>query len=218
MDYQIIFSMQIALISEGITDKPIIEATIIAYFSKKFIGTDVFLNPIHPKEKEPSGWVKVLKYCESENFKNAFDFNEFIIIQIDSDAHEEYGVANYKNTEELLAAIKNRIISSITEPYYETVKDKIIFAICVNMVECWLLPFFATTISHKRKTTNCCDTLNQYLRKQGFTLDCINDAGGTEYYQKVAQTISKKKIFFPAYKENESLKYFVEIELDKIHL
>ncbi len=208
--------MQISLISEGITDRPIIEAALTAYFAKKNFGSDVFLNAIHPKEKEPSGWFKVLKFCESEGFRNSFELNDFIIIQIDSDVHEEYEVPRQKTNVELIEAIQARIVRSIGESYYETVKEKIIFAICVNMVECWLLPFYATTNSHKKKVNNCCDTLNQYLIKKGFTLDCTNDAGGTEFYQKAAQLISKKKIFFPTYKENESLKYFVEKELAKI--
>jgi hypothetical protein len=208
--------MQISLISEGITDRPIIEATLAAYFAQKIPNVNVFLNPIHPKDKEPSGWSKVLKFCESELFRKAFELNDFIIIQIDSDVHEEYEVQKQKNIAELIDAIKARIVKSIGESYYETVKEKIIFAICVNMIECWLLPFYASTNAHKKKINNCCGTLNQYLQKQGYTLDCTNDAGGSEFYQKAALIISKKKIFFPAYKENESLRYFVERELSKI--
>ena len=113
--------MQISLISEGITDKPIIEAALTAYFAKKNLGGQVFLNPIHPKEKEQGGWVKVLKFCESEDFKSPFNFNDFIIIQIDSDVHEEYAVPKQKSNAELIVAIKARIVRSIGENYYETV-------------------------------------------------------------------------------------------------
>jgi hypothetical protein len=212
--------MQIALITEGITDKPIIDAILAAFFSKNKIDNNYTTTSLIPKNKESVGWTKVLQYCSSEEFKGAFAFNDFIIIQIDADAHQNKGfdVQYQANSKDLIEAIKNRIISAVGIDFYETKKNQIIFAICINQIECWLLPFFATIIAHKKKEINCCTTVNQYLRKKGFTLDCTNDAGGYNEYQKAANFIVDKRAFFSSYKTNESLKYFVENELSKIKL
>ncbi len=210
--------MQIALITEGITDKPIIDAVLSAYFSQKKMKSDFATTALLPKKKEPVGWLKVLEYCGTNLFKEAFEYIDYVIIQIDADAHSDIGfdVPKQKNTSDLIEAIKNRIIKAIGNEFYTQNLTKIIFAINIDQIECWLLPFFATSAAHKKKEINCCSTVNQYLKTKGFTLDCTNSAGGFNEYQKAARIIADKKVFFPAYKENESLKYFFEKELSKI--
>jgi hypothetical protein len=210
--------MQIALITEGVTDRPIISATLYAYFSKNKALESFNITPLLPKDKESIGWTKVLQYCSTDEFKGAFQFNDYVIIQIDSDAHlsKGYGVPKQENTTDLISAIKGKIIEIIGFEFYEANQNKIVFAISVSEIECWLLPFFATTDTHKKKEISCCKTVNRYLKGKGFTLDCTNDAGGFDQYQKAAKIIADKKVFFPNYKFNESLKYFVESELSKI--
>ncbi len=211
--------MQIALITEGITDKPIIDAALYAYFSKKKTANTYTTNSLLPEKKESVGWTKVLHYCGTDRFKGAFALNDYILIQIDTDAHLSKGfdVPIQANTKDLINAIKSRIIDAIGIEFYELYQTRIIFAISVNQIECWLLPFFATTVSHKKKDVNCCATVNKYLLKQyNFSLDCTNDAGGYPFYFEAAQKIANRKVFFPSYKENESLKYFIDKELSKI--
>ncbi len=210
--------MNFALISEGITDRPIIEAIVAAFFDKEFAGQYPLINLIQPKPKEYGGWMKVLDYCTSEEFKGAFTLNEYVIIQIDSDRHADkgYDVQKSASTNELIQAIQKRIIEKIGEEFYTKNARKILFAVCVDMIECWLLPFYATATAHQPKEKGCCPALNQYLKKQGYTLDCTNDSGGTKFYEKAAKGIAKKKIFYPAYKKNSSLQYFVDKELKKI--
>jgi hypothetical protein len=210
--------MNFALIAEGITDRPIIEAILAAFFDKEFAGQYPAINPLQPKQKEPGGWVKVLEYCTTDEFKEAMIFNDYIIIQIDSDRHTDkgYDVQKCASTIELIQAIQNKIIEKIGEDFYTEKKDKILFAVCVDMIECWLLLFYAATDAHKAKEKNCCDSVNQCLKKQGYTLDCTNDSGGTGFYERAAKGIAKKKVFYPAYKKNASLRYFVENELKKL--
>jgi hypothetical protein len=210
--------MNIALISEGVTDRPIIEATLISYFSVNHKEVSPMLNSLQPKGKEPGGWTRVLFYCGTEEFRKSFDFNDYVIIQIDSDKHAEKGfdVADYPDLVQLIQAIHNRIIQSIGDKFYQTVKERILFAISMDSIECWLLPFYATTVAHKSKVINCCQTLNNYLRKHKYTIDCNNSEGSYEYYQKAAKLLSNKKDFFTSYYFNESLEYFVDIELNKI--
>jgi hypothetical protein len=210
--------MNFALIAEGITDRPIIQAVLAAFFEKEFAGQYPFINPLQPKQKEPGGWVKVLDYCTTDELKGAFVLNDYIIIQIDSDRHADkgYDVQKCPSTNELIQAIQKRIIEKIGEDFYTDKKDKILFAVCVDMIECWLLPFYATTAAHQAKEQGCCGTLNLHLKKKGYTLDCTKDSGGTKEYEDAAKGIARKKVFYPAYKKNTSLQYFVDKELKKV--
>ncbi len=210
--------MTFGLISEGITDRPPIEATIGSYFLKKFSQITPVINPLQPKDKNQGGWTRILAYCSTQEFRNSFDFNDYVIIQIDTDKHEEKGfdVKKQQDNQQLILAIQNRIIQSIGEKFYATVKDRILFAVSMDSIECWFLPFYAKTNEHKSKIKSCCTTLNQYIKKLGFTIDCKKAEGSYQYYQKVSILLSKKKAFFASYSHNESLAYFVDIELAKI--
>ncbi|MEJ7830736.1 MAG: hypothetical protein WKF91_21185 [Segetibacter sp.] len=211
--------MDIALISEGVTDRPIIQAILSIYFLNERAGEQLNLNPLLPKENESVGWLKVLQYCSSDEFKSVFTFNDFVIIQIDTDAHSEegYDIEPQGNTEALISAVKQKIILSLGTELYADKMGQIIFAICVNQIECWLLPFFSTTPAHKRKEVNCINTLNRYVHPQfGYTLDINKGEGAFQYYPKIARELLKKKDFEKQYQENLSLKYFIDVELSKL--
>ncbi len=207
--------MNIALISEGVTDRPIIDAVLHSYFAKNAKRFYPNLNPLLPKKNEPVGWLNVLKYCESEEFRGAFNFNDYVIIQIDSDVHAEKGfdVPNQKTVEILITAIKNKIIEKIGIEFYEIYKGSILFCICVDSIECWLLPFYASTKADKTKQSNCCNTVNKYFKKMDYTLNCNKSAGSYEYYVRVSKLLSNKTDFFRNYEFNKSLQVFVKEEL-----
>ena len=79
-----------ALITEGITDQIVIENILYG-----FVGDlEIDINPLQPLRDETDenrasnfgNWHKVLEYCSSDRFKNALQFNDFIVVQIDTDA------------------------------------------------------------------------------------------------------------------------------------
>jgi hypothetical protein len=83
----------IALICEGISEKKI-----ITHIVQRYLGDEFSINPIQPKtiithntEKQNSfgGWAQVLNHCNDEKIQKAFEFNDYLIIQIDSDTCEE---------------------------------------------------------------------------------------------------------------------------------
>lgn len=210
--------MIFGLISEGVSDRPVIEASLISFFAKQFPDITPLINPLQPKGKMPGGWTRVLAYCATEEFRGAFAFTDYVIIQIDTDKHLEkgYDVREQQSAEELIVAIQERIIQSIGAEFYDSVKKRVLFAVSLETIECWLLPFYSTNNAHKSKTKSCCKTLNQYLKKYDYTIDCSNSEGSYEYYQKAALILSKKKNFYASYSYNKSLEYFFEKELAKI--
>lgn len=212
--------MNFALISEGVTDRPIVEALLVCYFAKYHPHIYPNLNHLQPKAKEPGGWTLVFNYCSTNEFKGAFQLNEYVIIQIDTDRHQDPGfeINEFTSTEDLIEKVKQKIIKKIGVEFYEIHKNKIIFAISVHSIECWLVPFYAATKAHAQKEINCCATVNFYLSKHhGYTIDCNKHEDSYSYFFKASALLAKHRYVFPsAYEANLSLKYFIEKELTKI--
>ena len=211
---------QFGLIGEGITDQIIIENILYAYFS----DPDLIVNPLQPLRDATNdaiatnygNWYKVLEYCGSTVFQESFQNLDYVVVQIDSDVFlsgevpENYRniISSADNCETIIEKIKELLIQSIGD-FYHLNKEKIIFAISVHAIECWLLPiYYATEKAKAKKVTGCMDMLNRILQQQeGFYIDAKNP----KYYQNIAKRILKmKKKEFDSYATlNPSLSIFV---------
>lgn len=206
-----------ALITEGLTDQIVIENILAGYFQ----SNDILINPLQPErdkddenKSDYGGWYLVFQYCQSQDFQEAFQFNEYIIIQIDTDVCEEvnYDISkrdkngNELTVEQLIVAVKEKFKCLIGEDFYNQNCDRIIFAISVHSIECWLLPLYYQNKT-KSKIVNCLDTLNQELNgKEKFTISAKNP----DYYHYISKKYFKHKILMKHYKHNPSLKVFIE--------
>ncbi|EDN71069.1 hypothetical protein BGP_3840 [Beggiatoa sp. PS] len=213
------------LITEGITDQFVIENILIGYFNQDEDNIEFKeLQPLRDEIDENrarnyGGWGKVIEYCASNEFKEALPFCNYLIIQIDTDVSDKpdgYRISHYDETGkeltpiELIEKVIKKLTDSIGESLYEKNQDKIIFAISVHSTECWLLPLYYQD-NKKYKVINCLGTLNQELqKKEKFTIDAKNP----EYYEIVSRKYCKHKILMKCYKENPSLKIFIE-EVEK---
>lgn len=205
------------LITEGVTDQIVIKNILIGWTGNK----NLFVGILQPKENEPGNWDKVFKYCQSNDFKGAFGFYDFVIIQIDTDFMTSDGVnenirinINHLSVEEIVEEFKSKLIELIGLHFYENYKNQIIFAISVHEIECWLLPvYFQNNNKKAAKTKNCIGTLNTVLiQKEGFYID----EKRIEYYEKMSSYFRKKKELKKYYPKNLSFKIFVEDLISKI--
>jgi hypothetical protein len=166
--------MKFALITEGPSEHRIIKHIISKYFK----DLDPEINQIQPKiindkQETTGGWNEVLKYCEREEIIDILIENNYLIIQIDSDQSQisPFDVKHTKhdNTKktasELYIDIVNKLEGLIKPEILEKHCDKIIFAVCIHTIECWLLPIYFSN-NHKSDTQNCLSTLNTALRKK----------------------------------------------------
>jgi hypothetical protein len=212
---------QFGLIGEGITDQNIIEKILISYFS----NPDLLVTYLQPLRDETNSnlattsgnWDKVFEYCGSDVFKDSFQRLDYLVIQIDSDVFSSGEVpAKYRNKllssddcETVIEKVKGFLIESIGEEFYTEFEEKIIFAIAVDSIECWLLPLYYSNKPAKAgKISGCLNTLNQVLPQQeGFYIDSKNP----KYYQKIARKIIKmnKREFGNYATLNPSLQVFV---------
>jgi hypothetical protein len=210
------------LITEGPTDQIVIENILSGYFN----NPDIIFRPFLPLRDETDknrvenygGWTRVFEYCGSSKFQEAFQFIDYIIVQIDTDTSEDIGydipkIADGKEltVEEIVKKVCEKLRNLIGNGFYDEYSEKIIFAISVHSLECWLLPLYYTD-KKRAKYKNCLDTLNRALQKEGFTIDANNK--NPEYYETISRQYLKHKTLMSKYKENLSLKIFVE-EIEK---
>jgi hypothetical protein len=208
------------LVTEGLTDQIVIENILAGYFNSPDLDIRQ-LQPERDKDNENKStygcWTLVFKYCKSRDFQECFQFIDCIIIQIDTDFSElkNYNIPQqYENGEftpqQLIEKVIEKFRGAIGDDFYSKYQQKIIFAISVHSIECWLLPLYYTDPKKKSKFKNCLDTLNRQLpKKHKFRIDA--NAKNPEYYREICEQYCKKhKVLMNHCAENPSLKTFIE--------
>lgn len=211
------------LITEGLTDQIVIEKILAGFFDSQ----NIEVTPLQPKrnkdnqnKSQSGGWTLVFDYCHSKKFQESFRFFDYIIIQIDTDVLVDSENSNYNipsrddngdelTPQQLIEKVIEKFRDAIGEDFYNTNQQKILFAISVHSLECWLLPLYYTDKKKQAKVNNCLDTLNlQLAKKHKFTID--PNAKNPEYYREFSKQYSKQKVLMKHYAENPSLKAFIE--------
>ncbi len=168
--------MTFALITEGVSEYNVIKHLVSKYFKEQ----DPDCNPIQPKQTQGKqdgigGWNEVLKYCQLDDLRNILIENDYLIIQIDSDqsetspfdiAHTKIGSNEQKTPAELAEEIAAHLESLLLPDIRETLLHRIIFAVSVHTIECWLLPIVLTNSKKASKPNACLTELNKGLTMQ----------------------------------------------------
>lgn len=206
------------LITEGPTDQVVINHILYGIFD----DPDLVINRLQPRQdRDPANWDQVLKYCCSEEFKPALSYNDYVIVQIDTDVliqeklPEKYKVdlphhlSIEKIIERVIQLLKSLIDSDDT--FWEQYGEKVIFAISVHQIECWFLPIYFKTQKKKAiKITGCIETLNEVLPQQEKGL--YIKGKDLDYYRRISKHYRKQ--ILQIYHLNPSLKVFVERVLE----
>lgn len=219
------------MISFGVICEGPSEYRIIRYLTERYLGDECVVNPEHPKINNRGtqvgygGWLNVLNHCTEDKFKDILNFNDYIIVQIDTDTCElvNYDVkrnkadGTVKTDEELYHDICERILKNIDSEKHEFFKDKIIFAICFDETECWLLPIYYTDKTKCNKN-NCLFKLNQKVTAQNLVAIPEKDKNSPEAiktYNAILKNIKKVKDITNYSQYNYGFKKFIE-QLDDI--
>lgn len=200
------------IIGEGITDQITIENILCGFFENPDLNEEIkYLQP-PPNKPDGGGWRAVLQYLTLEDFRNDVLNNQFVILQIDTDVSEkkDFGVAHKDSTgtelsvEQLIEHIIIRLIENINSgesDFYENHVQRIIFAISVHSLECWLVAHYATqTTIH-----NCFDELKAVVNPNQ-----IRVAKKQPNYDKLSQPfLNRENIEIVAQKER-SFNLFIQ--------
>lgn len=177
----------------------------------KYLNDEVIVNPIEPETKTENGflvqngyggWQQVLAHCNDETVEKILEFNDYLLIQIDTDAsiQKGYDVApqdesgKTKDVAVFYQDVKNRLLANIREEVQEKYEGRILFAICMNELECWLLPIYYSN-NIRCKTNNCLYALNLALGKKnlgGIPEKDKNCAFARNVYHKILKNFKNK--------------------------
>ena len=193
------------LVAEGVTDWDILNAV------APLIADDLDIQRLHPQEvvdntsrsTDEAGWVGVLRYIESEKFTQVVTNlaeDEYVVVQIDTDVAQEthFGVdlrpvdGVPPTTEVLIERVIANLRGRCLQLDAALLDTRVIFAICVNCIECWLLPYFFAPPT-AAKESGCIRKLNEILTGR-HNLPGI-DPGNKDHeiYYKIAQFARKKR-------------------------
>lgn len=194
----------IAVICEGASEFKMIEYVVSKYCGFHNINCiQPELSGLNQRQSSFGGWMQVLEHCTPNKLNDIFQFNDFIIIQIDTDTSHmpHYDVKKShpngmdKSHHRLHAEIMVRLMRNFNCRERKEILPKIAFAICNNEMECWLLPIFYSD-NRACKTNNCIYTLNQALAKKN--MPCVptkdkNSPEGVKAYAKILKNVRRKE-------------------------
>jgi hypothetical protein len=203
--------MRFAIVGEGLTDFKVLKNLLMGFTKDK----NLTVNRLLPKDKEPVGWGNVLQYLSSPEFQTGVKINDFTVVQIDTNECDQWGAGlkHIGDDDSQIDGFINHIISvlaiKIETEFYDKHKSKIIFAVCVHDIECWLLPFHASQPAHFSKMVRCYPTLEQVAQKKGYSLHQKNFQEG-KHYEDLSKDMKDNKVLIQKSKLNPSLKFFID--------
>ena len=202
-----------ALACEGVTDQIVIE-NILCGFYEDYEDLDEEIQPLQPPydittqkqmEGEFGGWEMLFKYLSEKRFRDDVLNSEYIIIQVDTDIseHINFNVSHQGlSIKELIEKVIERLIEQIDskKKFYEFHKEKIIFAISVHSLECWILPIYKNY--KNEKISGCFETLKRESKK-------IKVSKTRRIYDELSKDFLKYKKLMKIVSKNSSFQIFI---------
>jgi len=207
--------VKFGLVTEGITDQIVIE-NILCGFYRDYDDLDEEIHPLEPPRDETdmkqaysefgTGWSAIFNYLSETRFRDDVLNSEYVIIQIDTDIAEEFGCSINQPIEEIIESVIVKIVEKIDskEEFYQKHKEKIIFALSVHSLECWILPIYES--NKKEKIIGCEDKLKKAIVKVSKKLKVEKNYNN---YDKLTQDFLKHKKLMKIASKNSSFQIFI---------
>ena len=204
--------LKFGLACEGVTDQATIENILCGFYNDKNLKSEIkAFQPLFDAtqqkqhEGEFGGWEILLKFLSTKRFREEVINNHYMVIQIDTDIseHKNFGVMqNNLSVDELVENVKQRLINQIdtNKVFYEKFSHKIIFAISVHSLECWILPIYKDLKTEK--ITGCLETLQRESKD-------IKVIKNYSTYDKLSKKFLKKKELMKIVSKNSSFEIFI---------
>jgi hypothetical protein len=136
-----------AIVGEGVTDQIVLRNVLLGYYR------DRNPEPLIVFEQPPldatgtagspyahGGWTLVVRYLSQGSYRQALQFNRYVVIQIDTDIASDLGVVRTDDiSDDFIELIIGKLGSYIAEEDRAVVRDRVPFAI-FDEIERWLLP------------------------------------------------------------------------------
>ena len=201
------------LVTEGITDQIVIE-NILCGFYKDYDDLDEEIFALEPPRDETdmkqaysefgTGWSAIFNYLSEARFRDDVLNSKYVIIQIDTDIAEEFACSKNQSVEEIIECVIQKMLDKIDskEIFYNEHKEKIIFAVSVHSLECWLLSIY----SKSEKIHTCEDKLKKEVSRVSKKLKTEKNYRN---YDKLSQEFLKHKKLIKIASQNSSFQIFI---------
>jgi len=205
--------LKFGLVCEGVTDHATIENILCGFFNDKSLKSEIqafqpLLDATQQKQQdgEFGGWEELMRHLSTKRFRESVINTKYMIIQIDTDisVHPNFNVSQRGlSSEELIEKVIVRLIQEIDskKEFYSKYQQKIIFAISVHSLECWILPIYRN--SKKEKISGCFEALKRESKK-------IKVVKNHSKYDELTKDFLKRKKLIEIAKKNFSLKQFLK--------
>lgn len=208
---------EFAIVSEGNTDYEVLKNIVLGWFRDQKV--EPVFNPYQPNPtatgedawQQFGNWENVLRCLREKKHRDALEHADYLIIQIDTDQseHQNFGVSQRENNQSLetpamVAKVAEKLREIIGQMDIEFYGDRIIFAICVREIECWLLPLWDT--ARAGKCEGCTNAMNRALAQ-------ANEAAlnkDPRRYAAASSEYKKRKTLLSNGPKNPSLKLFLD--------
>jgi len=203
--------LKIGVVAEGISDYWVIKHLVERLLKDKGAYT-VSLQPkitSAGKQDGYGGWKNVFRYIGYKEYIIDLARNEgcdYVIVQLDTDVCEEYGVNKSTNHDILFNCVCTKINETI-HPDFNT--SRIIPAICIHSLECWLIPFVSDDMMKCSRVDSCINVINNEIRPEG-TIDKNNKGAALFLYSFILAKKKKPKEIQEISKFNLGFSKFVE--------
>jgi hypothetical protein len=213
-----------AIIAEGVTDQAVLENILQGYFDA---DEELVVNHVQPPRDAtakgggpaPGGWTLVFRSLRAGDHRKALQLNDYVIVHIDTDVSEEagYDVSHRAadgrplRPEELVEQVKIKLIAAMDPEFCARNAGRIIFAIAVDSIECWLLPLlYEGEAAKKAKITGCAEAADRKLRRMNRPPLSIAGGKNLSSYERVSRDYARRRKLMEHRGENPSLRVFVD--------
>ncbi len=210
------------VIAEGPTDQAVIENILLGYFEDQEDEPEIrYIQPPRPLSEATAGWGHVFKSLERKDCEGALQYNDYLMIHIDTDVQEEPGfdVPRREKGKELSVSdrvdrVMTRLKLDIDTGFYQANAHRILLAIAVDTIECWLLPLLHGK-KKAAKTTGCLESANQALRKADRDALSAGEKKFPRAYENASSDYRKRKRLIELHNKNPSLEILIK-QLDNL--
>lgn len=210
----------IGILSEGRTDQMVIEKVLLGFFDRAdSLEINAFFPPVVPLPGEPEegGWTVLKRRLQDGHHRQALKFNDYLVIHIDTDVCEEIGYEVSRrdpstgielDPEPLREAAIARLVEWLGPDFYAKYGHRLLFAVAVDTIECWLLPLLEDKPAKQRKTTGCAAAVNAALKRVG--RDSLGKGNTLRRYADEAAPYLTRKTLLAKGRLNPSLRAFLD--------
>lgn len=194
-----------AIVGEGITDQTVLRNVLFGFFESRDpeplvvfeqppLDTTGAAGMPHP----PGGWTLVVRYLRERKYLQALQLHRYVVIQIDTDIANDLGVSRLAglSDEDFIELIVAKLRSYVAPEDLSAVRDRLLFAIGLDEIECWLLPLVFDRSERKflEKVTGCLEAINHKLKtSKAQPLSTAADGKDPRRYERISAPFRKRK-------------------------